>query len=60
MQRMYEWTPDECIPEFFYDETVFTSCHEDMPNIDLPHWCATPSDFIAYHRKLLESDNVSM
>ena len=61
MRRMYEWTPDECIPEFFSDPTVFSSLHATigMADISFPAWCSTASEFIAYHRSLLESEEVS-
>ncbi|CAK4090199.1 unnamed protein product [Aphanomyces euteiches] len=59
MARMFEWSPDECIPEFFLDPSVFTSIHKDMESVELPTWCSTPDAFIAFHRRVLESDAVS-
>ncbi|VEL17442.1 unnamed protein product [Protopolystoma xenopodis] len=59
MARLYATTPDECIPEFFTDPTVFQSIHEDMPDLGIPEWCSNPEVFIKYHRDLLESDIVS-
>ncbi|RYH21171.1 hypothetical protein EON65_21320 [archaeon] len=61
MHRIYEWTPDECIPEFFLDPTVFQSnhLHLGLGDLELPVFAPTPSEFIAYHRAVLESDFVS-
>jgi hypothetical protein len=61
LARMYEWTPDECIPELFTDPSVFTSLHGDgvMDDLSLPAWCATPAEFVRAHRAMLESPHVS-
>ncbi|XP_057859002.2 protein GFS12 isoform X1 [Cryptomeria japonica] len=60
MQRLYQWTPDECIPEFYADPRVFYSIHEGMSDLVIPSWAATPEEFISLHREALESDRVSM
>ncbi|KAF0687857.1 Aste57867_20444 [Aphanomyces stellatus] len=57
--RMFAWSPDECIPEFYLDDSVLTSIHDDMDSLQLPPWCSTPATFIAFHRQVLESDAVS-
>lgn len=59
MRRLYEWTPDECIPEFFEDASVFTSLHADMTDLVVPSWCNSTTEFIEWHRGMLESDHVS-
>lgn len=62
MARMYAWSPDECIPEFYTDINVFTSIHTTipkLPDIELPAFAPTPEAFIAFHRSMLESDYVS-
>lgn len=60
LQRLYATTPEECIPEFFTDPTIFTSIHPDMPDLQLPEWFSgSASDFLRYHRSILESDAVS-
>jgi hypothetical protein len=62
MARMFEWSPDECIPEFYCDSSVFESIHKEgfgLPDLELPSFAPTASEFIAYHRGVLESDEVS-
>ncbi|MBN3278814.1 WDR81 protein, partial [Polyodon spathula] len=59
MERMQSWTPDECIPEFYTDPSIFKSIHPDMPDLDVPPWCSSCEEFIEAHRRLLESREVS-
>lgn len=59
MERMQSWTPDECIPEFYTDPTIFCSIHPDMPDLDVPSWCKSCEEFVEVHRRLLESREVS-
>ncbi|XP_051535860.1 WD repeat-containing protein 81-like isoform X2 [Myxocyprinus asiaticus] len=59
MERIQSWTPDECIPEFYTDPSIFRSIHPDMPDLDVPPWCNSYEEFIAVHRQLLESRDVS-
>ncbi|XP_077167627.1 WD repeat-containing protein 81 [Paroedura picta] len=59
MERMQAWTPDECIPEFYSDPTIFKSIHPDMLDLEVPAWCGSCEGFVAAHRALLESWEVS-
>ncbi|KAA0702045.1 WD repeat-containing protein 81 [Triplophysa tibetana] len=59
MERIQSWTPDECIPEFYTDPSIFRSIHPDMPDLDVPPWCNSYEEFIAVHKQLLESREVS-
>ncbi|XP_021836164.2 protein GFS12 isoform X3 [Spinacia oleracea] len=59
MQRLYQWTPDECIPEFYCDHQIFYSLHPGMSNLAVPSWAGSPQEFIKLHRDALESDRVS-
>ncbi|XP_058076652.1 protein GFS12 isoform X3 [Magnolia sinica] len=59
MQRLYQWTPDECIPEFYSDPRIFISLHSGMSDLAVPAWASSPEEFISLHRAALESDRVS-
>ncbi|KAL3505559.1 hypothetical protein ACH5RR_030941 [Cinchona calisaya] len=59
MQRLYQWTPDECIPEFYCDPRIFYSLHSGMSDLTVPPWAGTPEEFIKLHRDALESNLVS-
>ena len=59
IEKMYHWTPDECIPEFFTNPKIFTSIHPDLPDLVVPSWCSSPQELVNVHRQILESDSVS-
>lgn len=59
MQRLYQWTPDECIPEFYCDPQIFYSLHSGMNDLAVPSWAGSPEEFIKLHRDALESHRVS-
>ncbi|CEF68406.1 BEACH domain and WD40 repeat and WD40/YVTN repeat-like-containing domain and WD40-repeat-containing domain-containing protein [Strongyloides ratti] len=59
IEKMYTWSPDECIPEFYSDPKIFCSIHEDMNNLELPYWTKTEEQFIKWHKDMLESEEVS-
>ena len=50
MARLYAWTPDEAIPEFYDDPGIFESLHDSMPALAVPTWAASNADFIKRHR----------
>jgi len=59
LERLYQWTPDECIPEFYTDPEIFKSIHDDLNDLELPSWCTSAADFIKTHRQMLEGRVVS-
>ncbi|OMO53411.1 hypothetical protein CCACVL1_28649 [Corchorus capsularis] len=59
MQRLYQWTPDECIPEFYCDPRIFYSQHSGMTDLAVPSWAGCPEEFIKLHREALESNRIS-
>ncbi|KAL2641267.1 hypothetical protein R1flu_008854 [Riccia fluitans] len=59
MQRLYQWTPDECVPEFYCDSHIFESIHKGMNDLAVPSWAKDAEDFISLHKAALESERVS-
>ena len=64
MRRLFNWTPDECIPAFFTDPRIFRSRHRPpqqavLPDIELPAWTDDADEFVQYHMQMLESRHVS-
>ena len=53
MQRMFQWTPDEAIPDFYDNPEIFSSTHEGMDDLQAPHWSRSPQDFVKIHRESL-------
>ena len=51
MQRLYQWSPDECIPEFYSDPQIFISTHAEMAAMQPPLWATDAEDFVARHRQ---------
>ncbi|CAG8522522.1 4819_t:CDS:10 [Paraglomus occultum] len=58
LQRLFEWTPDECIPEFY---TVYSNQFIRTCPIFNYHckWASSPEEFVQLHAEALESDYVS-
>lgn len=47
LARMYSWTPDECVPEFYTDPAVFRSAHGNaggLPDLEVKEQAGTSSD----------------
>lgn len=59
MEKMYMWSPDECIPEFYVDTSIFKSIHPDLCDLQVPQWASSPEEFIRMHCNVLEGDIVS-
>lgn len=59
MAKLYRMVPEECIAEFYRDPLIFESIIDELPDLELPEWCPTPSAFIEWHRNKLEHRKVS-
>ena len=59
VEKMYVWSPDECIPEFYVDHSIFKSIHADLPDLAIPEWAGSVEEFVRAHRAVLEGDAVS-
>ena len=44
--RLYEWSPDEAIPELFTEPSIFRSIHEahGLRDLAVPAWCRAAAD----------------
>lgn len=60
MERLYQWSPDECIPEFYADPSIFVSLNPELPDLSVPHWAGGDvRKFLTLHREALEHEHVS-
>ena len=61
MERLFEWSPDEAVPEFYDDAEIFRSSHPGglMSDLAVPGWASGPEDFVKRHRTALESPEVT-
>lgn len=50
LTRLYQWSPDEAIPDFYTDPSVFESIHPELLDLAVPDWAASPQDFVTRHR----------
>lgn len=50
LTRLYNWSPDEAIPELYTDPTVFESIHPELLDLAVPDWATSPQDFVTRHR----------
>ena len=61
IEKLYQWTPDECIVEMYTDPSIFQSIHDNMADLGVPEDTRVKTKnkyvtFIKKHRELLESD----
>ncbi|KAG9395609.1 Beige/BEACH domain [Carpediemonas membranifera] len=57
--RMFKWTADEAIIDFYSNPDMFASLHDELPDLGLPPFAPTPEEFISWHRSRLEHHKVS-